>query len=1180
MNTDNDMYNIANYSDADLYNMLDVSDPSDRELEAKILLTIDKYSEIEGASSKRIKEFFDDVYEHFFGEETYHNNNTQIQESYKEGMEATQHDNELLSEQETKSHTKNPTLVAPPLIHTTDLQYGSSAINPLLKETQKRVLHLDSQFRNYDNYPNSTDYLVNLSEGLDNIVSLRLHSISIPYTWYNLSNVYNANYFYIKGVSAGVKDVFNIKFEITAGAYNVTELVDTLNECIVRVASENPTINFGTTKVTYDTYTSKLTFILDMQQVFTETNYFLYFDYLTNAFDDDVRKDSIGGFLGFGNINIPRYTSNSDLSGAVSVPNIYLLNSIYSDFNYSYNATSAITPVGIQPIVTNYFNPNDVFSLVIDEPDATPVIQGNNYFTIIVYNGPGPYIPSTSTVYETIKITFAHTSGNYTRDTLLEAINRALSESPYLTSNSSMSIFDVDYTITGGDTVTMQRFQLQYQIDSGALTVHKDMKQTVIFPDESTFTTPITPKLWTGISSCFMFNPNKTNTNTILAETPPVITKYNIDSIPQMTIRCTKSLYDNTFNNRSITIPTSSASGYPDGYSMNDYVGITTIGAQHKSSIINSEFATVASVITNGHLDVDAFFSIGDQRIHIKIDIETYFDQTDYILDMSGCFLNISFGSAATINIADATLNTFTGAIPALSFPFTIDNTNDKIVVTPKVGQGNSSVPPYTINFIHGTYRTHQLLQHMVNNVFASIQGETDSSNTPLNGLNMVQSKIELSATEWKFIYIINNRITQNDYECVFTDDKNTYQNEWIDADGNTRLSVDSSGNVVTSSAPPVTGTSWNALLGFTETTYELFGLNGTEFVSEMPVMTDTSSIIVINSTNNAFYFIPQDNIVGLSDADNTYQTGVFLADGIYSIYNLYNAINNALSANTTTNGSVIYSYFDSTGTEYALLQININKLFTAADYELEFFDHQNEIPSTDENTVTWDVTLGWLLGFRDSPQYILNSSYINNARYVQNNAYTFDSNTGIVQMTGDTCLDLYLFKNLYLIIDDYTQNHLNDGLVTGIRQNPYATEPSYSSKATRTCAPNTVTNQTSIFNAIQPGMGLTENQLFAANIIAQENTIKHATKLYSDPPYVKDMFALIPVKVSGLKQGDLFTEYGGTLQDNTRSYFGPVNITKMRIRLLNDHGDVIDLNGSNWSFSLIFEYLYNKKGI
>ena len=72
----------------------------------------------------------------------------------------------------------------------------------------------------------------------------------------------------------------------------------------------------------------------------------------------------------------------------------------------------------------------------------------------------------------------------------------------------------------------------------------------------------------------------------------------------------------------------------------------------------------------------------------------------------------------------------------------------------------------------------------------------------------------------------------------------------------------------------------------------------------------------------------------------------------------------------------------------------------------------------------------------------------------------------------------------------------------------------------------------------------------------------------------------MIPLKVSGLKQGEVFTEYGGTLQDNDRKYFGPVNITKLRIQLLNDHGDVINLNGNNWSFSLVFEYLYNMKGL
>ena len=129
-------------------------------------------------------------------------------------------------------------------------------------------------------------------------------------------------------------------------------------------------------------------------------------------------------------------------------------------------------------------------------------------------------------------------------------------------------------------------------------------------------------------------------------------------------------------------------------------------------------------------------------------------------------------------------------------------------------------------------------------------------------------------------------------------------------------------------------------------------------------------------------------------------------------------------------------------------------------------------------------------------------------------------------------------------------------------------------------CNPLNNRNQSSIFSASQPGMGLTEKQLFAANIIAEENFEKQSSKLYSDPPYVKDMFAVIPIKVSGLSQGEVFTEYGGTMQDNDRKYFGPVKISKLKIQLLNDHGDVVNLNGANWSFSFVFEYLYNMRGL
>ena len=58
-------------------------------------------------------------------------------------------------------------------------------------------------------------------------------------------------------------------------------------------------------------------------------------------------------------------------------------------------------------------------------------------------------------------------------------------------------------------------------------------------------------------------------------------------------------------------------------------------------------------------------------------------------------------------------------------------------------------------------------------------------------------------------------------------------------------------------------------------------------------------------------------------------------------------------------------------------------------------------------------------------------------------------------------------------------------------------------------------------------------------------------------------------------KNGDYYIEFGGSLQNQTRLYFGPVNIRKMTIQLMNDRGDVIDLNNSNWSFSFICEQLY-----
>ena len=42
------------------------------------------------------------------------------------------------------------------------------------------------------------------------------------------------------------------------------------------------------------------------------------------------------------------------------------------------------------------------------------------------------------------------------------------------------------------------------------------------------------------------------------------------------------------------------------------------------------------------------------------------------------------------------------------------------------------------------------------------------------------------------------------------------------------------------------------------------------------------------------------------------------------------------------------------------------------------------------------------------------------------------------------------------------------------------------------------------------------------------------------------------------------------------REYYGPINISKFQIRLLDEFGRVIDLNNSDYSFTLSFEILYD----
>ena len=60
-----DEYNIDKYTDQECFEVLNLNNPSDRELEMKILQFMDKYEN----KSKRLYRFFESMYDRFFTEE-------------------------------------------------------------------------------------------------------------------------------------------------------------------------------------------------------------------------------------------------------------------------------------------------------------------------------------------------------------------------------------------------------------------------------------------------------------------------------------------------------------------------------------------------------------------------------------------------------------------------------------------------------------------------------------------------------------------------------------------------------------------------------------------------------------------------------------------------------------------------------------------------------------------------------------------------------------------------------------------------------------------------------------------------------------------------------------------------------------------------------------------------------
>lgn len=214
--------------------------------------------------------------------------------------------------------------------------------------------------------------------------------------------------------------------------------------------------------------------------------------------------------------------------------------------------------------------------------------------------------------------------------------------------------------------------------------------------------------------------------------------------------------------------------------------------------------------------------------------------------------------------------------------------------------------------------------------------------------------------------------------------------------------------------------------------------------------------------------------------------------------------------------------------------------------------------------------SLGWIMGFR--------------VPYVHVN---------VSGNTASSIIDLNGTKYLILVLDDYNQNHVNTGLVSITEYTDNLKNPYYSQDLPYYCiAPNVVAcseqnemNSQLIvsdklnvnYSGVQQILPsaprtLTQSQIYSYNEINKN----HANNNYkSRAPTTPDILAIIPIKTSGVSTGTLLVEFSGSLQENIRTYFGPVNIDRMRLKLLDDKGNILNMNGSDWCITLICECLY-----
>jgi len=1072
-------YNVDGYTDEQLFQILDLNNPSDRELEAKILSMVRKYDNFGNDSGKKLSKFFVDIYNRFFETEEPDDDDDDDKEGFTTSTSAS---GKII---ETYSDDSGGVKL------TKTIDYARDKLNPLLKQTIKRIISIDSQYRNQINSP-STNFTFDLSEPLKDVVSLSLYSVQIPYTWYTVNSDFGGNFFYLKGNAPGIDNgLHDYKIAILSGNYTPIGLTTAVNESIQKMASIYTDVSFGQTKVIYNngvndqnSGTGKCALQIDITKVYNESNYSLKFLNWSTPTDDTLRLNTIAGYFGFNEQQ-------------------YYCSSIYS---YPFFSTRI-------------------------KNETYPITTSKTSFTIVPYVGES-YLKADIS-YTPITVTLGLTGvTQITVANMVNVLNAALiATNKFDNTFTNCTLIDIVDPSKNGYGQSYVKFNCK--LNTFQSPIVRNLKLAAVFPYDTS------GSLFYGSISFFVFSNLVTDIsgnvicefNELLSESPILQSSYD-SSNALLTFRCNSTGYDNSYNNLTVEIPNLN-------YTLNSFINAT-------NTTINN------SVTSQPHLNAN--ISLYSDEITSYLNIRTEIDNTYYNKDYSlyatvgRCNLPEIFGLKTTDNNDPANLVYNNSSYQFTTVAF---NELDVIYIKP-ISNGNNTAVPFEISFnTQNAYSNGAKLANYLNSKIADYK-DPNTGLYPFVGSNVT--------------YSVNTGFTLN-LNIIFHLNQLFY-------------TMSLTGAIPTGKVTNIWGDlSFNSF-------YRFIDYSNNDFIIKNNTPIKDNEITIYKGVNDIFNIVPS-NSVDVFNKTNNYSISVQIPDNSinaggtkYAINELLNVINDKF-VNTIAYGTKFSLYLLANGQSLIKVRFNINQVFTTKDYNLVFYDpfsfaschlsgSRNNTSSSIQNA-TWDTTLGWLLGYRSLISYDL-GDYVD----IQSISGTTDvlvyyliTSQNVCVIVGDTNVSTNLYNYFLIRLDDYVQNHLNDGLVTITNQETSLDHGPF----INVCDPVTGEKISRPADYGNPGVNYTAQQLYAFNTQVQSQIVK--TKSYSKGPFVQDIFGILPVKTAGLAIGSVYVEFGGTLQNQQRLYFGPVNIHRMTIQLLNDRGNLVDLNNANWSFSFVCEQLY-----